>query len=309
MQYRVNKASTFEVAYAGNRGTNLFGLYERNQTNFGVDGSVPANRPFPQWQGIQTGASRAKSWYNSLQTKFEHNFSGGLYALASFTWASAIDQAGTWDAGASPQFLDRFDLENGRMTQTPRLQYTTAVTYELPFGRGRKMGSSWNRATDAVLGGWRTAFIVNWRTGLPINVGLNANGIEPRTGQAYRFFGRNGGGLRPNRVGEANSGIDPKTDRFKFLDPAAYNIQAVNTPGNAARNSAYGPRFFNTDFNLSKGFRITERQSVDIRWEAFNLFNTVNFQNPQTTVGNTNFGWITAARDPRIMQLAIRYRF
>ena len=48
---------------------------------------------------------------------------------------------------------------------------------------------------------------------------------------------------------------------------------------------------------------------MDIRWEAFNLFNTVNFQNPQTTVGNTNFGSITAARDPRIMQLAIRYRF
>ncbi|MBY0508312.1 MAG: carboxypeptidase regulatory-like domain-containing protein [Bryobacteraceae bacterium] len=309
VQYRLSKSSTFETAYAGNRGANLFGLYERNQTAFGIDGSVPANRPFPQWQGIQTGASRGKSWYNALQSKFEHNFSNGLYALASFTWASAIDQVGTWDAGASPQLLDRFDQENGRMTQTPKIQYTTAVTYELPFGRGRKMGSNWNRATDAVLGGWRFASIVNWRSGLPINVGLNSNGIDPRTGQAYRFLNRNGGGLRPDRVGEANTGIDPKTDRFRFLSPTAYAIQAVNTPGNAARNTAYGPRFFNTDFNLSKGFTITERQSVDIRWEAFNLFNTVNFQNPQTTVGNTNFGWITGAGNPRIMQMAIRYRF
>ena len=309
VQYRVSKASTYEIAYAGNRGNNLFGLYERNQTAFGVDGSVPANRPFPQWQGIQTGASRGKSWYNALQTKFEHNFSSGLYALASFTWASAIDQVGTWDAGASPQLLDRFDQEKGRMTQTPILQYTTAVTYELPFGRGRKMGNSWNRATDALLGGWRTATIVNWRSGLPINVTLNGNGIDPLTGQTYRFLNRNGGGLRPDRVSEANTGIDPKTDRFRFLNPAAYTIQAINTPGNAARNTAYGPRFFNADFNLAKGFTITDRQTVDIRWEAFNLFNTVNFQNPQTTVGNTNFGSITAARDPRIMQLAIRYRF
>lgn len=309
VQYRVSRSSTWEVAYAGNRGVNLFGLYERNQTAFGVDGSVAANRPFPQWQGIQTGASRGKSWYNALQTKFEHNFSKGLYALASFTWASAIDQVGTWDAGASPQFLDRFDLENGRMTQTPKLQYTTAVTYELPFGKGRKFGSSWNGFAEAVLGGWRTSMIVNWRTGLPLNVGLNGNGIDPRTGQAYRFLNRNGGGLRPDRVGEANTGIDPKTDRFRFLDPAAYRVQAVNTPGNSARNTAYGPRFFNTDFNLSKGFRITERQSFDIRWEAFNLFNTVNFNNPATTVGSTNFGWITSARDPRIMQLAIRYQF
>ncbi len=309
LQYRVSRSSTWEVAYAGNRGENLFGLYQRNQTPFGVDGSVAANRPFPQWQGIQTGASRGKSWYNALQTKFEHNFSKGLYALASFTWASAIDQVGTWDAGASPQILDRFDLENGRMTQTPNLQYTTAVTYEMPFGKGRKYGSSWNGFADAVLGGWRTSMIINWRTGLPINVGLNGNGIDPATGRAYRFLNRNGGGQRPDRVGEANTGIDPKVDRFRFLDPLAYRVQTVDTPGNAARNTAYGPGFFNTDFNLSKGFRITERQSFDIRWEAFNLFNTVNFNNPATTVGSTNFGWITSARDPRIMQLAIRYQF
>jgi outer membrane receptor protein involved in Fe transport len=309
VQYQINRSSTFEVAYVGNRGRNLFALYERNQTPFGVDGSVPANRPFPQWQGIQTGASRARSWYNSLQTKYEHNFSKGLYALASFTWAAALDEAGTWDAGASPQFLDQFSVERGRMTQTPNLNYTTALTYELPIGRGRKFGNDWNRVTDAFLGGWKFSTIVNWRTGLPINVGLNGNGIDPRNGQRYVFFNRNGGGLRPNRVGEANTGIDPKTDRFAFLSPNAYQVQAVNTPGNAARNTAYGPGFFNTDFNLSKGFSITERQSFDIRWEVFNLFNTVNFQNPQTTYGNTNFGWITGAREPRIMQMAIRYRF
>jgi hypothetical protein len=303
VQYRVSGSSTFEVAYAGNRGTNLFGLYERNQTNFGVDGSVAANRPFPQWQGIQTGASRAKSWYNSLQTKFEHNFNKGLYALASFTWASAIDQAGTWDAGASPQFRDRFDLENGRMTQTPILQYTTAVTYELPWGKSLRGPAKF------VLAGWRSSFIVNWRTGLPINVGLNGNGIDPATGRAYVFLNRNGGGLRPDRIKEANTGIDPKTDRFRFLDPTAFRVQTLNTAGNAARNTAYGPRFFNTDFNLSKAFNIKERQSVDIRWEAFNLFNTVNFNNPATGIGGTTFGWITSAREPRIMQMAIRYRF
>ncbi|MCX6613156.1 MAG: hypothetical protein NTW74_20185, partial [Acidobacteria bacterium] len=309
VQYRLSSASSFEVAYVGNRGQNLFALYERNQTPFGVDGSVAANRPFPQWQGIQTGASRAKSWYNSVQTKFEHNYSNGLYVLASLTYASAIDQAGTWDAGASPQYLDQFGQENGRMNQTPNVQYTTAITYELPFGKGKKFGSSWNRLTNGVLGGWRTAWIVNWRSGLPINVGLNGNGIDPATGRAYVFLNRNGGGLRPNRVGEANTGIDPKTDRLKFLNPAAYAVQAVNTPGNSARNTAYGPRFFNTDFNLSKGFAITDRQSVDIRWEAFNFFNTVNFNNPATGLGGTNFGWITSARDPRIMQLAVRYRF
>lgn len=309
LQFQVSRASTFEMAYVGNTGRNMFGLYERNQTPFGVDGSVAANRPFPRWQGIQTGASRARSRYNAFQTKFEHNYSGGLYLLASYTWAAALDQVGAWDSGASPQLLDLFDSEWGRQSQTPNQRYTTAVTYDLPLGRGRKWGASWSRPADWVLGGWKLSSIVSFRTGLPINVSLNANGIDPATGQAYRFLQRNGGGLRPNRVGEANTGTDPKTNRFAFLNPAAYRVQALNTPGNAARNSAYGPRQFNTDFALRKEFRISERQAAEIRWESFNFFNTVNFSNPAATLGNTNFGSITGAADGRVMQLAVRYQF
>ena len=138
------------------------------------------------------------------------------------------------------------------------------------------------------------------RTGLPINVGLAPTGTNPRTGLNYRFFDRNGGGLRPDRIGTANSGIDPKTDRFKFLDINAFQVQALNTPGNAARNSAHGPDQFVTNFKLGKTFRITEGHAIDFRWEAFNLFNTVNFNNPSTTYGATNFGVITSAQDPRV---------
>ena len=308
-QFQLNRASTFEVAYVGNRGRNLFGLYERNQTAFGVDGSVPANRPFPQWQGIQTGASRARSWYNAMQMKFEHKLQGGLYALVSYTYASALDEAGTWDAGASPQFRDTFSAERGGMTQTPRHLMTTGLTYELPVGKGKRWGSGFSKATDLVLGGWNASTFVSRRTGLPINVGLTGAGTNPRTGLNYRFFDRNGGGLRPDRVGEANTGIDPKTDRFKFLDINAYQVQPLNTPGNAARNSAHGPDQFVTNFKLGKTFRITEGHAIDFRWEAFNLFNTVNFNNPSTTYGASNFGVITSAQDPRVMQLAIRYAF
>jgi hypothetical protein len=308
-QFQLNKASTFELAYVGNRGRNLFALYERNQTNFGVDGSVPANRPFPQWQGIQTGASRARSWYNAMQMKFEHKLQSGLYAIVSYTYASALDEAGTWDAGASPQFRDNFAAERGGMTQTPRHLMTIGTTYELPVGKGKRWGSGFSKAADLVLGGWNASAFVSRRTGLPINVGLTGAGTNPRTGLNYRFFDRNGGGLRPDRIGAGNSGIDPKTDRFKFLDINAYQVQALNTPGNAARNSAYGPNQFVTNFKLGKTFRIVEGHNVDFRWEAFNLFNTVNFNNPSTTYGASNFGVITSAQDPRVMQLAIRYSF
>lgn len=309
-QYQLGSANTVSVGYVGNRGRNLFGLWQRNQTPFGVDGSVVANRPFPQWQGIQVGSTRSKSWYDSLQASYERRFSKGLFALVSYTYAEAEDESGAWDAGASPQLFDDFRAERGPMSQTARHRVTVADTYELPFGRGRRFGNGWNRTVDSILGGWQMSHIVTWRTGLPVNVGLNSTGIDPRTGRAYTpFFNRNGGGLRPNLVGTPNTGISPKDNRFAFLDPLAYAVQAPQTPGNAPRNSAWGPGLFTLDMTLTKRFQITERVAVDLRGEAFNLLNTVNFTNPNTSYGSAAFGSITGAFDPRQVQLAIRARF
>jgi hypothetical protein len=308
-EFTVASDATIELAYVGNRGRDLLALWQRNQTRFGVDGSIPANRPFPEWQGIQVGATRARSWYNALQFKFDKRFARGWYTLFAYTYASALDEGGAWSADSSPQEFDNFANERGFHQQTPRQRLTMAGIWELPFGRNRKIGANWNRFTDAVLGGWQFSSIVTARSGLPVNVGLAQVGIDPRTGQTYRFFGRNGGSLRPDRVGNPNTGISPKEDRFRFLDVNAYRVQTVNTPGNAARNSAWGPHFWQFDTSLVKRFRFSEQVFADFRWEAFNLFNTVNFQNPNGTFGGTNFGQISNAFDPRVMQLAFRIGF
>ncbi len=309
LQYLLPANSTLEVAYVGNRGRNLQATFALNQTPFGVDGSVPANRPYPQWSQITMGATRSQSWYNSLQVKYEKQMGHGLYTLASYTWASALDLAGSYDAGTQPQYLDNFAAERGRQSQTARHRFTLTNVWELPLGRGRTLGKNWNRATDAVLGGWQLSGILTDRTGLPINVTLAATGVDPATGRNYTFFNRNGGGIRPNLVGTPNSGIDPKTDRLRFLSSSAFAVQTVNTPGNAARNIAYGPKLFNWNLSLVKRFTITEGSSLDLRLEAFNAFNNVNFANPATSFGSANFGNITSAADPRQVQVAIRYRF
>lgn len=309
LQYLLPASSTLEVAYVGNRGRNLQATYALNQTAFGVDGSVPANRPYPQWSQITMGATRSQSWYNSLQVKYEKQMSHGLYALASYTWASALDLAGSYDAGTQPQYLDNFAAERGRQSQTARHRISIANVWELPVGRGRAFGKSWNRVTDAVLGGWQLSSILTDRTGLPINVTLASTGVDPATGRNYTFLNRNGGGIRPNLAGQPNSGIDPKDDRLHFLSASGFAVQAVNTPGNSARNVAYGPRLFNVNLTLVKRFAVTEHTALDLRLEAFNAFNTVNFSNPATTFGSSNFGNITSAADPRQVQVAIRYRF
>lgn len=309
LQYLLPSNSTFEVAYVGNRGKNLQFTYALNQTPFGVDGSVAANRPFPNWTQITMGATRGHSWYDSLQLKFEKQMTRGLYTLASYTYASAIDEAGAYDAGTQPQYLDNLAAERGPQSQTARQRFTWTNVYTLPIGRGHKLGTNWNRATDAILGGWQISNIVSTRTGLPINVTLNSTGIDPATNRNYTFLSRNGGGLRPNRVGVANSGIDPKTDRLHFLDVTAFALQPINTPGNAQRNVALGPKLFNVNVSMVKRFAVTEASAIDLRLEAFNAFNTVNFSNPNTTFGTAAFGNITSAGDARQVQIAVRYRF
>ena len=86
-------------------------------------------------------------------------------------------------------------------------------------------------------------------------------------------------------------------------------MQTLNTPGNASRDVALGPGLVNLDLSLAKRIVVSERQSVEFRFEAFNSLNHTNFGNPGTTLGSSSFGVISSAGTPRIVQMAIRYRF
>jgi hypothetical protein len=141
------------------------------------------------------------------------------------------------------------------------------------------------------------------------DTGWPAPGVNPATNANYAFLNRNGGSLRPNRRGDANSSIDPKVDRLHFLSSSGFAVQPLNTPGNSSRNVALGPKSFNTNLSLVKRFAVTEGSAIDLRFEAFNAFNNANFNNPNTNFGSANFGQITGAGDARQPQAAVRYRF
>ncbi|MGI8670987.1 MAG: hypothetical protein ACR2LU_00100 [Luteitalea sp.] len=145
------------------------------------------------------------------------------------------------------------------------------------------------------------------RTGLPVNVTLSRNGTNPNTSQNYSFLDRNGGYFRPDVVGDPN-GATASDNHLTFLANGAYAVPAPNTPGNARRNSAWGPGNWTTDLSLVKRFT-WPGFSTDIRAEAFNLFNHTNYADPSATFGPAQFGSITSAGLPRIVQLAVRVGF
>ncbi len=310
--------STFEVAYVGNRASNLLGTVPVNGVPFGVNGGVAANRPFPQWRQIDVNITEGQSVYNALQLKFEKRQSGGLYILGSYTYARAEDEIGAWGAGGSgtqlilaPDYSNVDQVlrgERGPNAQIARHRFTFTQVWQLPIGRGRAVGTDMSALLDAIIGGWQIASITSVRSGLPVNVTLSRNGTDPNTGANYSFFDRNGGYFRPDLVGDPNASSDASANRTTFLSASAYAVPALNTPGNAPRNSAWGPGSWTTDLSLVKRFTVS-RLTLDVRGEAFNLFNHTNYADPNTNFGTAQFGAITSAGLPRIVQLGVRLGF
>ena len=307
-EFRLPLESTFELGYVGNRGRNLVANYEQDQSPWGSD---PSNVPYPAYDSIWTGTTLGASHYNSLQMKFEKRFTKGWYMLDSYSYASAMDDSGAWGSDDNPQVLNHFYAEKGPQTNVARHTLSIADVYELPVGRGRKWGNQMNPILNAVIGGWQMSNIISARSGLPMNVRMDPTGTDPNTGKSIDFtlIPNNYGDLRPNRVGKPNTGINPNKDRLHFLNAAAYTLQTANTPGNAQRNSALAPMFRKFDISIVKRVNFSETKSLDVRAEMFNMFNNVNFKAPANTWGDDDFGVISDAWDPRVVQLAVRFRY
>jgi hypothetical protein len=199
--------------------------------------------------------------------------------------------------------------------QLSRQRLSVTNIYKLPFGRGQHFLSTMPKPLDLVFGGWQIQGILTAKSGLPLNVTLAPTGVDPVTGKSYKLFTNSGGDqLRPNRTGDPNTGISPETNHFDFLNIGAFALQPINTPGNAARNVAWGPGAFNIDASLTKRFMIGDRKSMDFRFETFNTLNNVNFASPASVYGSPNFGVITATAtgalgSSRQIQMALRFGF
>jgi hypothetical protein len=183
----------------------------------------------------------------------------------------------------------------GRFDQPHNIKINSV--FELPFGAGRR----WLRSGIAshIAGGWRIAFIQAYTSGLPIGVTTNA--------PLNIFNGTN----RPNVTGAdwrapiAGSEFDPTVDRF--LNRAAF-VQPVGELGNAPRINGDVRRFWNLTENLSVGKSIKAAGlDMDLRIEAFNLFNRVIWGAPNTDFSSPNFGLINSlGNSPRQMQIGLK---
>src|SRR5258706_12927106 len=164
----------------------------------------------------------------------------------------------------------------------------------MPFFRGAK---GWQRG---VLGGWKLNGILPLQSGLPFSVtagtdrslaGVGADRADV-TGVAHPF-----------------NGSDRSAKIQRFFDTSVFSLPALGTFGTSSRNSLFGPGIENFDAGLFKRFALTERKQFELRWEVFNSLNRPNFLNPIAAYTNPLLGRLTSARDPRIMQVALKFSF
>ena len=95
----------------------------------------------------------------------------------------------------------------------------------------------------------------------------------------------------------------------QYFDTSKFVANAIGTFGNSGKNMIRGPRYFNTDLVLLKTTNVTSTVGLQFRAEFFNIFNNVNFNAPTSTVSSPQFGRITSALDPRILQFGVKLLF
>jgi hypothetical protein len=327
IEHQFTSSTVLSVAYVGNKGYHVTPggtNYNINQPSIVGFGTLSTNQrrlfyqKFGWTQSIKYYSDDASVKFNSLQVRGEKRFSSGLMFQGNFTWASAFDFANDY-------FFWNHDIDYGRENGVRRFVFNMNSVYELPFGKGRHFMHSAPRAVDLIAGGWQLAGIATWESGIPFTPSYVNCGKDEDTGPC-----------RANLVGDA-SVSDPSAKGWFATAPAGTsgtNCIATATPtpelnangctrgawsrpqpgtfGNVARNSFFGPHFFNADASLSKNFTITERVNAQFRAELFNAFNHVNLGQPNAQVDSPTAGQIfgiASLSQMRKWQFGLRLHF
>jgi len=279
--------------------------------------------PQPDIGNLFGTASFGVGNYAGMTAKLEKRMSNGLTFLTSYTYGHALADSGTTLSGSNG--LGTIDPTNYNSSYSSaswdiRHNFTTSASYVIPFGKGKKYGNSMNPVTNALVGNWQLNAVLTLHTGQPFTIdGTNCQG-QWNMCRA----------LALSNPGAAPSGGRSPSEWFNItaVAEAPQLAATTNDPllagGNLGLQSNTTPGTKNLDFNIFKDFVITERYRVQFRAEAFNLFNTPEFNAPDGNLGDAvlnsagvpivgegNFGKITGTQSgtERHIQFAIRFQF
>ncbi|QNI30666.1 TonB-dependent receptor [Alloacidobacterium dinghuense] len=297
--------SAFTMAYVGTRATHLTTAYNLNQQPLGYLGYANGFRLYPVLGGAATvNNNSGVSSYNGLQLHFEHRFTKGLTTTASYTWAHTTDDSVSPLGNESNQIFINpathsamLNLNKGNSYQDQRHVFNFSTLYDLPFGKGHEFFSNVSRPVNYVVGGWQMNMIAQLNTGVPFDV-IDSHNAPTDFADL----------VAPAVI--THSVTRSYFSTSSFAEPA--NVNGIySNPGTAGRGLLHGPGTKVVNFALQKNIPITERVNTEFRTEAFNIFNTPQFTNPDGNLNDQNFGLISGLQynSVRQIQFALRFTF
>ncbi len=320
LQTQLTSSLLLDTGYFGDLGRHLIGIVDLNEVPAGAylgaglkDASgnpvlqintsntplLNQLRPYKGYNALNTIEPWFSSNYNSLQVSLQKRFAGNSLFDVNYTWSRALTNAQS-DRSSAPQ--NTYDLlsEYGRSSLDRKHILTANFVYELPFLREQK------GIVGKTLGGWEVSGIVSMNSGLPFTATIS-NGQDPG---GLGILGASAAGPRPDQVADPNSGPNRHTFLHWFNTAAFAAVPAGQArPGNERRGTINGPGFQRWDLALYKNIKVAEGSSFQFRAETFNTFNHTNFDSISTSTTSGVYGQVTAVRDPRIMQLGLKFNF
>jgi outer membrane receptor protein involved in Fe transport len=284
---------TVSLGYTGTRGSNLD---MQRAPNRNPDGGlrIEGVQPF-LWQ-----SSDGRSTLHSFNVRARKRLSQGMSFGGAYAWSRAYDNASSFGGGGGTVAQNDQDLEAewGRSSFERRHAVNADYTIELPWGTGRHWLNNTGLLAQ-IFGGWSWSGSFVAQSGSPFTPRVTGNYVDVASGV--------NGTLRADYDGSDISVSDPTTLRYFNTD--AFTVPAQGAFGNAARNLIIGPGSHNLNMNLSKNVNFGRTRGVNIRVQATNVLNTVQFSTIDTVVNSPTFGQVTGVRPMRSVQLILRFRF
>ena len=248
----------------------------------------------PVFSSIFAEDTIANSNYNSLQALLEKRFSHGLQAQVAYTWSKSFDQASSFEGELNPldfhrtYSLSQFDA---------RHRLVASYFWQLPIPQ-------YSGFAGKVLSGWDVSGIYTYQTGFPIRI-TSSSDNELMYSAFFEYPGE------PDQVAPFHTGRTNTPGGVYYFDGTTFSEDnTFGRIGNARRTYCCGPPINNFDFALHKVLPLSEDKRFEFRAELFNLFNHPQFNNPDGNITDgSDFGRILRAKEPREIQLALKFYF
>lgn len=336
IQRAIGFGTVLDVAYVGSFGRHIGQTTDINMLPYGTrflassaDPSQPGKpltddylRPYQGYASTKWLAFDGNSSYHSLQVQAQRRFSRSLHFGVAYTWSKAMAYS-DGDQGTVSTYVSRREFDYGEAGYDRT--HVLAINYQYALPRASRLAN--NIFVRKVFDDWKLNGITRFQSGSPLSIGTLSTGALD---SSLDLTG-GGDGWRPVLVGNP---ILPKNQRTveQYFNTAAFappgvsgavptdmaGVQRILALGNTPNTFGRGPGINNFNLSLFKEFSVRERMHFQFRAEAYNAFNHTQFSTVNTVpkwtyatgvVTAAQFGQVTAARDPRVMQMALRISF